>query len=491
MKRISMKQIKGMIAMDNPWLKTPLEITRLKKEWVPRAYLDLLYPLVTNIKLRRSVVLLGPRRVGKTVLIHHVIEKLMKNGIPSDHICYFSIDHPVYTGLHLEELLDIYSNISGVDIRREEVYVFYDEIQYLKDWERHLKSMTDRFDNIKITVSGSAAAALRLKSLESGAGRFTDFLLPPLTFYEFMLLRGENKIIKVRTDKYGFPRVSQTNLKLLNRRLLEYVNFGGYPEVLFSPDVKSDPGRFIRSDIIDKVLLRDLPSLYGIQDIQELNSLFLTLAFNTANEVSLDALSQGSGLAKNTIKRYVEYLEAAFLIKTVLRVDKNAKRFRRANFFKIYLTNPSMWSALFSPVSAKDEAFRALVETAIFSQWFHSDRELHYARWKKGEVDIVDLDKKKQKAEWALEVKWSDRHLSKSDDLKCILDFCRKNNIESCVATTITGRGAKLVNDTVVFFTPASVYCYVVGYNLIKRKGDIISRKLQAKHKRKSIGNKK
>ena len=92
--------------------------------------------------------------------------------------------------------------------------------------------------------------------------------------------------------------------------------------------------RYVRSDIIDKVLLRDLPSLYGIQDIQELNSLFMTLAWNTAQEVSLDGLSQRSGVSKPTLKRYMEYLEAAFLIKTVHRIDFNARRFKRVNFFQ-------------------------------------------------------------------------------------------------------------------------------------------------------------
>ena len=93
------------------------------------------------------------------------------------------------------------------------------------------------------------------------------------------------------------------------------------------------------------MLLRDLPGLYGIQDIQELNYLFTTLAYNTANEISLNELSKGSGIAKNTIKKYIEYLEAAFLIRLVHRVDRSAKRFKRANFFKIYLTNPSIRAA--------------------------------------------------------------------------------------------------------------------------------------------------
>jgi predicted AAA+ superfamily ATPase len=81
------------------------------------------------------------------------------------------------------------------------------------------------------------------------------------------------------------------------------------------------------------VLLRDLPSLYGISDTQELNRLFTTLAYNTGNEVSIDELSKDSGVAKNTLRKYLEYLEAAFLIHRLYRIDENARRFKRAMHF--------------------------------------------------------------------------------------------------------------------------------------------------------------
>jgi hypothetical protein len=88
--------------------------------------------------------------------------------------------------------------------------------------------------------------------------------------------------------------------------------------------------------------------------------------------VSLGELSQQSGVAKNTIKRYIVSIESAFLNRTVQRVDRTAKRFRRANFFKAYLTNPSLRSALFAPVDAEDDSMGSLVETAVFAQWLHS-----------------------------------------------------------------------------------------------------------------------
>lgn len=132
--------------------------------------------------------------------------------------------------------------------------------------------------------------------------------------------------------------------------------------------------------------------------------MFTTIAFNTAQEISPDALAKHSGVAKNTINRYLEYLEAAFLIKRVHRVDRNAKRFQRLMTFKVYLTNPSIRSALFAPLSDTSEEIGSLAETGIFSQWFHHPIQLYYARWGDGEVDMVQLEAT-QRPRWAVEVK--------------------------------------------------------------------------------------
>ena len=305
-----------------------------------------------------------------------------------------------------------------------------------------------------------------MKSQESGAGRFTEFLLPPLTFSEYLTLVGApSPLLAKRGSEFGTP----ANINDMNSRFVSYLNFGGYPEVALSESIQADPARFIKSDIVDKVLLRDLPGLYGIQDIQELNHLFTTLAYNTAQEVSLKQLSKSSGVAKNTIKRYIEYLEAAFLIRTVHRIDRSGKRFQRANFFKVYLTNPSLRTALFSPVGPDDEAMGALAETAIYSQWFHTPEPLYYGRWSDGEVDIVHLDAK-QKPNWVVEVKWSDRYIESPRELKSLLAFCATSGLGRAIVTSRTKQTEVVVEKTTLEFVPASVYCYTVGKNLLRHQ---------------------
>ena len=471
---ISTEDVIGRIRTENPWWEGSHTVSEAYRSLKKRPYFDLFFPLVEMQTPNRAVVLMGPRRVGKTVMIYHAIQALIDKGIPAHSVCYFSADHPIYNGLSLGKMLDFYTQASGLKRDSRNIFVFFDEIQYLKDWEIHLKTAVDRFPQIKFIASGSAAAALRLKSTESGAGRFTDFMLPPLTFYEYLYLLDKLELLeepsKERSEKVGQFFFAK-EIDELNRQFVSYLNFGGYPEVIFSTTIQSDPARFIKSDIIDKVLLRDLPSLYGIGDIQELNSLFTTLAFNTANEISLEGLSQTSGVAKNTIKRYIEYLEAAFLVKVVHRVDRNVKKFKRANFFKVYLTNPSMRAALFSPLREDENAVGPLAETAIFSQWFHSDvTTLYYARWQDGEVDIIALDPG-QKVRWAVEVKWSDRYSDHPEELKSLISFCHGNPLKTPpLVTSKTVTAVREVSGVKVRFVPASEYCYTVGYNLIRGK---------------------
>lgn len=447
---------------ENPWWISG-QIDGFYRGLPRRAYGPHVWTLVSDRAVRRALILMGPRRVGKTVLLHHTIQQLLERTTPRTQVVYLSVDSPIYNGCSLQTLIDFARAANPAIAPDLAGAVFcFDEIQYLRDWEVHLKSLVDSYPKAKFIASGSSAAALRLKSVESGAGRFTDFLLPPLTFHEFLLLTRQDALVRQTAEWFDSP-----DLLALNQQFIDYLNFGGYPEVALSPSIRADPARYIRSDIIDKVLLRDLPSLYGIEDIQELNSLFTTLAYNTANEVSLEHLSQRAGIAKNTIKRYIEYLEAAFLVRRVHRIDHNARRFQRATHFKVYLTNPSIRAALFAPLPADDPEMGDMVETAVFSQWFHSlHHELRYARWKDGEVDLVHLHADQRPA-WAVECKWTDHHVARTGELRHLVEFCKTHGLGTANVTTRTVEKNHVIDGVTVRFMPASLYCYMVGFDLV------------------------
>lgn len=473
LKNISKKQVLDRIKFENPWWIDG-HIEEDYNEMSRRLYFELFKPLVYEKEIRRAVVLMGPRRVGKTVMLFHLIEDMIQNGINPKKIIFITIENPIYNNISLEKLFEYAKEATGLT-ENSDWYVIYDEIQYCKDWELHLKTLVDSYRKDKFIVSGSAAAALKFASNESGAGRFTDFLLPPLTFNEYISLKGLDRLIKSTEliwKDIGITFYTSTHLDELNRHFIDYINYGGYPEVIFSKKIQSNPGRYIRHDIVDKVLLRDLPSLYGISDTRELNSLFTTIAFNSGSEFSLESLSKQSQVPKTTLKKYIEYLEAAYLIKQVRRIDQSGRKFKRDNFFKIYLTNPSLRSALFSPITSNDEMIGNMVETAIYSQWMHRDRFTPwYARWSKGEVDMVGLSDTTLKPLWALEIKWTNRFYKKPNELKSLYKFCIQSKLNNPIVTTLDIEGEIMYDSLNIQYLPAAAYAYTVGrYTLEKRR---------------------
>ena len=264
------KQIIGRLKVDNPWWSEGT-IPEYYANMSPRLYLDIFYPLVRDMDLRRAMILMGPRRVGKTVMLYHTIARLIADGVSPQNIIYISVETPIYNKIALEQLFFLSKQILGKEINdKEEYWVMFDEIQYLKNWEMHLKSLVDTYRNVKFVASGSAAAELKKRSDESGAGRFSDFSLPPLTFCEYIHMKGYDRLMipqKIKWKGRDLDCYGTIDVAKLNKLFVDYINYGGYPEVVFSDTIRENPGQFIRHDIIDKVLLRDLPSLYGIQDV--------------------------------------------------------------------------------------------------------------------------------------------------------------------------------------------------------------------------------
>lgn len=471
--KISKSQVLERIQFENYWWRHET-IEEDYYQMGRRLYFDIFKPMALDNTVNRAVVLMGPRRVGKTVMLHHTIQELLDRGVPAQKIIFITVENPVYINIALEELFK-YALESLGNQSPENCYVFFDEIQYLKDWEIHLKILVDTYRKTQFIVSGSAAAALKFKSNESGAGRFTDFLLPPLTFYEYIHINKLDYLMVPSTMLWkGSSRsfYDTTNIQLLNEHFVKYINFGGYPEIIFSPQMQKNPGRYIKQDIVDKVLLRDLPSLYGIKDVQELNRLFTTICFNTAHEFDYEDLSRTSGVKKHLIKTYIEYLESAFLVKKISRVNQTGKTFQREVKFKLYLSNPSLYAALFTPVVITNESKMGdLVETAIYAQWMHRDWfHPYYAHWGKGEVDMVGIDDGTLKPVWALEIKWSNRYAEKPNELKSLIAFCTKNRLSSALVTTIDKKEQQVYKGITLQYVPCATYAYNVGKNTLDTK---------------------
>jgi predicted AAA+ superfamily ATPase len=140
--------------------------------------------VVESLKERQILIITGLRRVGKTTLLYQAIEKLLEAEDPI-RILYFSFEE---SSSSLKEVLEFYEkNVLKKPFEEAgKIFVFFDEIQYAKNWPSVLKQFYDIYPNIKFFISGSSSLLLSKEALEKLAGRFFFLELKPLTFFEFL-----------------------------------------------------------------------------------------------------------------------------------------------------------------------------------------------------------------------------------------------------------------------------------------------------------------
>jgi len=461
MHQITENELKYRVLFDNPWWVVGGGIDHTIAGKPRRMYFHPFTRLVLSDD-RRPAALMGSRQVGKTVLLQHTIKHLLETGTAPQNIFYVSMDNPLFAGVSLESMLRLYLEIQGHSVIEQKLYVFIDGIQYTPNWGDQLAALADEHPGIRLIASGTVAATLKSDEDPDTPARFVDFHLPPLTFAEYLRFRRvEEELFNPGTEEW----TKTLNIGRLNEEFMGYLNGGGFPEQIFRSEPELGSKRFYGNDIVDKVLLRDLPNLYAIRDTQELNRLLSQLAFNSGNEVSLEGLSKTVGVAKNTLRKYLDYLEAAFLIHRVHRVDQTAARFRRATAFKVYLTNPSLRAALFGGVGIDDPGMAELAETAVVAQIAHFGvvGQISYARWRSGQVNIVGIDQANGDIWTLVDINWKhDAHKDRKA-LRSPLSFARKNGLDQLRIKTRDTYALKTIKGIKVLYSPVAEYVYHLG----------------------------
>ncbi len=401
------------LAFDNPWWELKADTKIQFKNPPKRIFYGPFYDHLTRAKTGQVLALAGPLRAGKTVLLRQAVAGLIESGVKPTSVFYCNMTVPSYTATNVTTLFEMFCRRyrHGPDA---ELYILYDEIQYVKGWEKALLALSEMRPNARIVAAVSSGAPAITTGKKTHDGRITTYVLPPLTFLEFLRFRdSEAALFGDVPDGAGAKMALRANaLPALNAEFYRYINFGGFLEGIVMSKEGTPAPTFIRDGVADRVLHKDLASLHGVNDAQELNRLFGVLAFNTAREVTIDDLAKAVGIAKNTLRKYLDYLESAFLIRRLPRVDRNAKKFQRAVSFKVYLTAPCLYAALFAPVPKDDQFFHRLAETALVAQWLGSPEldNLAYASWRGGAIDLLMMNPDSGTPDHVYEIDWENRY---------------------------------------------------------------------------------
>ena len=123
-------EVQRRLGLDNPWWKSGHSIDPEEASWPRRAYFSQFSRLAREAAVRRAVVLIGPRRVGKTVMLKHLIAQLLQDGITGTQVLFLSIDTPLYSGRSLESLVQMFTDLHRHPAGKP-LWVLFDEVQYL------------------------------------------------------------------------------------------------------------------------------------------------------------------------------------------------------------------------------------------------------------------------------------------------------------------------------------------------------------------------
>ena len=397
---ISKENILKVLTAFNPWWKTGTVNPKMSKTYKRFAFHEAMKRL-DQTDIRRTVVLTGTRRVGKTTIQYQMVETLLERGIAPQKIVFISMDHPMLKLSGVNEVLECFhENIYA----EQDVYYFFDEIQYAQDWDKWLKTIYDMQPDTQVVATGSASPALIKGNQESGAGRWTVIQVPTMSFYEYCeilnLDRPELPKNFKATQMLHMTQQDRTKIMLqlskVQNHFTRYLQVGGFPELaLADNDIMAQ--QVMREDVVDKVLKRDLPSLYNIRNATELERIFLYLCNVSSEIVSIEAIAKElSGVSRPTVENYIQYLESANLIYQSWPVDMAGKRVLKAKP-KIYIADAAIRNAVLMDDSLLTDPVEMgkIVETAVYKHvaafYYQQATSVGYFRGgkKNKEIDIV------------------------------------------------------------------------------------------------------
>lgn len=302
--------IRQILEDHNPWWSD----SQARRAGSYPARRDLHARLVEHLGLRggrRALLILGPRQVGKTVLLLQLADELLAHDWPPGNLTYFDFsDDRLTEEISARRIIDLIP--SGLSPERPRLFLL-DEISKAAKWGAWLKQAVDR-DQHRFIVTDSASSLLRREGSESGQGRWEELRLEGLSFAEFL------RLISIPGETL------QETLRRVPNAVERYLAVGGFPEHALSSDYYQVRER-IRTDVADRAIRRDLLRL-GV-DVERLRELFVYLVQDSGAILNAATRSRDLGADPRSVAHWVSLLEDTNLITRLYRhVGSAAARLR-------------------------------------------------------------------------------------------------------------------------------------------------------------------
>lgn len=272
----------------------------------------------------KIIIIKGARQTGKTTLLLHIKKYLEKN---DNKVVYLSVDQDLDNPIFKDSMLFLkYINDQYI-LENKKLYILLDEFQYIKNAGLFLKNIFDREKKrIQLIVSGSSSLEIT-KNSEFLTGRKIDFFIQTLSFKEFLSVKSTNRYdyfwnfngsIKELSDFYKIYK------KDLEINLLDYINWGGYPEVAIVKN--SEKRKAILDDIVKTYIKKDVANFLRVQNILGYNNLVSVLSNQIGSLVNIDELSNTLKLNSRTVENYLDILEGTFVFQRLSPFFSNLRK---------------------------------------------------------------------------------------------------------------------------------------------------------------------
>lgn len=310
-------------------------------------------------------VVTGVRRCGKSTLFSLYIDYLKKTGVSEEQIILINLEDIEY-----ENLLDyrpLYDYIKARIVKGKYTYVFIDEVQQCKSFEKAVDSLFLK-ENVDVYITGSNATMLSGELATLLSGRYIEISMLPLSFSEYL------EFTKGRDVKSSFD---------------DYLKFGSFPYVAVLN--KSDAVvRTYIDGIYNTILIKDVAARERIKDISVLESIVKFLCSNIGSPVSVKKISDainasGRKISVNTVENYLRALYQSYIFYKVDRYDIKGKQHLKT-LGKYYIVDTGLRNLLLSS-SAADIGH--LLENVIYLELIRRGYKVNIGKLAEKEIDFV------------------------------------------------------------------------------------------------------
>ena len=330
-------------------------------------YIEKIKPFIDKDIIK---VLTGIRRSGKSVMLKLIMEELKQNGIDEKQFININFENLINRELTTADKLHKYILKKASEIKKK-CYVFLDEIQEVKDWEKCINSLRVNEEyNFDIYITGSNAKLLSGELSTYLAGRYVEFVIYPFSFKEFLdTLKSIQQNISIR------------------EAFQKYIKFGGMP-FLYNLVFEEEPSLQYLNDIYSSIILKDITQRNKIRDTDLLERVINYLIMNVGNNFSATSISkffksENRKVSVETILNYIKAAEEAFLIYKVSRDDLIGKKILNVNE-KYYIADHGIREAIFE---SNQRDINQIFENIIYLELLRKGYNIRV-----GKVDNLEID---------------------------------------------------------------------------------------------------